>query len=181
MLFKLGEAIVSKEAISAKVKEFGRQISQDYEGKELVLIGVLKGGFVFLADLVREITIPCVIDFISVSSYGSSTISSGTVKITKDLDTDIEGKHVVIVEDLVDTGLTLDYLVTLLATRKPADIKTCALLDKPTKRKINIKADYSGIEIPDMFVVGYGLDYAGKYRNLPEVHTINTSLTQIKR
>lgn len=181
MLFRIGEVIVPKHKIMAKVREFGQQISADYEGKDLILVGVLKGGFVFMADLIREITIPCTVDFIAVSSYGTSTVSTGTVKITKDLDTDIEGKHVIIVEDLVDTGLTLDYLRTFFATRKPADIKACALLDKPAKRKVNIQADYTGIEIPDVFVVGYGLDYAGKYRNLPEIHTINTNLTQIKR
>lgn len=181
MLFNLGKVVVTKEQIAAKVRELGAKITEDFKGKDLVVIGVLKGGFIFLADLVREIRLKFSIDFIAVSSYGSGMSSSGAVKILKDIDMVIEGKHVLLVEDLIDTGLTLNYLKALLATRKPADIKTCTILDKPAKRRANIMPDYKGIEIPDVFVVGYGLDYAGKCRNLPEVYSINTTLTQIKR
>ncbi|MCX7923022.1 MAG: hypoxanthine phosphoribosyltransferase [Clostridia bacterium] len=165
--------LVSKEALNEKTKELARRISQDYEGKELVLIGVLKGGFVFLADLMREITIPVDMDFMSVSSYGDSTKSSGVVRIIKDIDINITNKHVLIVEDLVDTGLTLKHLKELLNTRGPASVKICTALDKPSRRKVEIEVEYEGIEIPDEFVVGYGLDYGGKYRNLPEVCTLS--------
>jgi len=161
--------LISKEQLEKKVEELGKQISKDYEGKELVIIGVLKGGFIFLSDLARKITIPVDLDFMSVSSYGDSSKSSGVVKIIKDVDTNIDGKHVLIVEDIIDTGLTLNHLVELLKTRSPLSVKICAALDKPSRRKADVKIDYKGIEIPDEFVVGYGLDYAGKYRNIPEV------------
>lgn len=161
--------LVSKEQLDKQVEELGARISKDYEGQELVIIGVLKGGFIFLADLARKITIPVDLDFMSVSSYGNSSKSSGVVKIIKDVDTNITGKHVLIVEDIIDTGLTLSHLVELLKTRGPLSVKICAALDKPSRRKVDLKVDYKGIEIPDEFVVGYGLDYAGKYRNIPEV------------
>lgn len=161
--------LITKEELDKKVEELGRQISRDYEGKELFIIGVLKGGFIFLADLARNITIPVDLDFMSVSSYGDSSKSSGVVKIIKDVDTNISGKHVLIVEDIIDTGLTLNHLVELLKTRGPLSVKICAALDKPSRRKVDVKIDYKGFEIPDEFVIGYGLDYAGKYRNLPEV------------
>ena len=161
--------LISKEELEKKVAELGKQISKDYEGKELVMIGVLKGGFIFLSDLARKITIPVDLDFMSVSSYGDSSKSSGVVKIIKDVDTNIDGKHVLIVEDIIDTGLTLNHLVALLKTRGPLSVKICAALDKPSRRKAVIKIDYKGFEIPDEFVIGYGLDYAGKYRNIPEV------------
>lgn len=163
------EVLVTREALKEKVIELGKRISNDYNGKELVLIGVLKGGVVFLSDLMREITIPVDIDFISVSSYGDSTKSSGVVRIIKDIDIDISEKHVLIVEDLVDTGLTLSYLKDLFKRRGPKDVKVCTALDKPSRREIEIDIEYSGITIPDEFVVGYGLDYRGKYRNLPDV------------
>lgn len=163
------EILISKEELNEKVKQLGERISEDYKGKELVLVGVLRGGFIFLADLVREITIPVDIDFISVSSYGASTKSSGVVRIMKDIDININGKHVLIVEDLVDTGLTLKYLKELLKTRGPASVKICTALDKPSRRAVEIEVEYDGITIPDEFVIGYGLDYAGKYRNLPDV------------
>lgn len=166
------KVLVSRDAIKEKVKELGKKISEDYQGKELVLIGVLKGGFIFLADLVREITIPVDIDFISVSSYGQSTQSSGIVRIVKDIDIDIQDKHVLIVEDLVDTGLTLRYLKDLFRNKEPLSVKVCAAFDKPSKRKVNIGIEYKGIDVPDMFIVGYGLDYAGKYRNFPDVCVI---------
>ena len=168
--------LVDREAIAEKTKELGRKISQDYEGKELILVGVLKGGFMFLADLVREITIPVEMDFISVSSYGASTKSSGVVRIIKDIDISVDRKHVLIVEDLVDTGLTLKHLKELFNTRGPASVKVCTILDKPSRRKVEIDVEYEGIIIPDEFVVGYGLDYAGKYRNLPDVCTLSPSM-----
>ncbi len=161
--------LISKEELDRQVEELGSRISKDYEGKELVIIGVLKGGFIFLADLARKITIPVDLDFISVSSYGDSSKSSGVVKIIKDVDINISGKHVLIVEDIIDTGLTLNHLVELLKTRGPLSVKICAALDKPSRRKAEVHVEYKGIEIPDEFVIGYGLDYAGKYRNLPEV------------
>lgn len=176
MLEDIQEVLVSREAIAEKTKELGRRISEDYKGKDLVLIGVLKGGFAFMADLMREITIPVDMDFMAVSSYGASTKSSGVVRIIKDIDINITNKHVLIVEDLVDTGLTLKHLTELLHTRGPLSVKICTALDKPSRRKVSIKIEYEGIEIPDMFVVGYGLDYAGKYRNLPEVCILKPSV-----
>ncbi len=161
--------LITKEELEKKVEELGNRISRDYEGKELVIIGVLKGGFIFMADLARKITIPVDLDFISVSSYGDSSKSSGVVKIIKDVDINISGKHVLIVEDIIDTGLTLNHLVELLKTRGPLSVKICAALDKPSRRKAKVEVEYKGIEIPDEFVIGYGLDYAGKYRNIPEV------------
>jgi hypoxanthine phosphoribosyltransferase len=161
--------LVSRDELNKQCEELGARISKDYAGQELVIIGVLKGGFIFLADLSRNITIPVDLDFMSVSSYGNSSKSSGVVKIIKDVDTNITGKHVLIVEDIIDTGLTLNHLVELLKTRGPLSVKICAALDKPSRRKVDLKVDYKGIEIPDEFVIGYGLDYAGKYRNIPEV------------
>ncbi|MDP4179512.1 MAG: hypoxanthine phosphoribosyltransferase [Bacillota bacterium] len=161
--------LISKEELDAKIKDMGNRISSDYEGKELILVGVLKGGFVFLADLMREIKIPVDIDFISVSSYGNSSKSSGVVRIIKDIDTSITNKHVLIVEDIVDTGLTLKYLKEMLYTRGPLSVKICTALDKPSRRKVHIDIDYEGFTIPDEFVVGFGLDYSGKYRNLPDL------------
>lgn len=169
MLGDIEEILVSRDTIREKVKELGRKISQDYDGKELVLVGVLKGGFVFLADLMREITIPVDMDLISVSSYGNSTRSSGVVRIIKDTDVNITGKHVLIVEDLVDTGLTLKHLKELFNTRGPLSVKVCTAFDKPSRRKVDIDIDYEGIVIPDKYIVGYGLDYSGRYRNLPDV------------
>ncbi|MDF2523914.1 MAG: hypoxanthine phosphoribosyltransferase [Clostridiales bacterium] len=176
MLEDIQEVLVSKEALEEKTKELGKRISEDYKGKELVLIGVLKGGFAFMADLMREIKIPVDMDFMAVSSYGASTKSSGVVRIIKDLDINITNKHVLIVEDLVDTGLTLKHLKELLNTRGPLSVKICTALDKPSRRKVSIDIEYEGIDIPDMFVVGYGLDYAGKYRNLPEVCILKPSV-----
>lgn len=172
MLEKIQSVVVSQTIIQKKVRELAKKISEDYNGEELVLIGVLKGGFVFLADLAREITIPVAIDFISVSSYGSSSKSSGVVRILKDIDIDISNKHLLLVEDLIDTGLTLSHLKELFSTRNPKSIKVCTILDKPSKRLIDLPVEYPGIEIPDKFVVGYGLDYAEKYRNLPEVYEL---------
>ncbi|HEY8500846.1 MAG TPA: hypoxanthine phosphoribosyltransferase [Clostridia bacterium] len=164
--------LVTKEQLEKKTKELADAITRDYAGKELVLVGVLKGGFIFLSDLARKIEMNVAIDFISVSSYGNTTQSTGVVKIIKDVDTDVGGKHVLIVEDIIDTGLTLKYLKELFSTKGCASVKIAAILDKPERRKVDIKVDYQGIEIPDKFVVGYGLDYAGKYRNLPDVCVI---------
>ncbi|NLN65785.1 MAG: hypoxanthine phosphoribosyltransferase [Clostridiaceae bacterium] len=163
------KVLVSKEQLEEKTSELAQRITRDYQGKELVLVGVLKGGFIFLADLARKIDMDLTIEFISVSSYGSSTESSGVVRIIKDIDTDVTGKHVLIVEDLIDTGLTLNYLKGLFNSKGCANVKLAAIMDKPDRRKVDLKVDYSGIVIPDEFVVGYGLDWAGKYRNLPEV------------
>ena len=172
MMGDIEEILVSREQINEMVARLGKQISADYEGTELVLVGVLKGGFVFLADLMREITIPVDMDLIAVSSYGDSTKSSGVVRIIKDMDLSVEGKHVLIVEDLVDTGLTLRHLKDLFNTRDPKSVKICTAFDKPSRRKIDIEIEYEGIVVPDKFIVGYGLDYAGKYRNLPQVCTL---------
>lgn len=166
------EILVDRYQIRDKVKELGIQISQDYKDKELVLVGVLKGGFIFLADLMREITIPIDMDLIAISSYGNSRESSGVVRIIKDIDINITGKHVLIIEDLVDTGLTLRYLKDLLRTRGPESVKICTAFDKPSRRKVGIQVEYQGIIIPDKFIVGYGLDYAGRYRNLPDIRTL---------
>jgi hypoxanthine phosphoribosyltransferase len=169
MLKDIQEVLVTNEEIKEKVKELAKKISDDYNGKDLILIGVLKGGFVFLADLMRELSIPVQIDFVVVSSYGNNTVSLGAVKIIKDTDIDIADKHVLIIEDLIDTGLTLKYLKKLFLTRNPLSVKICTALDKPSRRKTDIAIDYEGIVIPDKFVVGYGLDFAEKYRQLRDV------------
>lgn len=176
----LAYLLISKEKLRAKAKQLGEKISKDYEGKELVLIGTLKGAIVFYADLARNISIPLVMDFIAVTSYGGSTVTNGTVRILKDLDYDIEGKHVIIVEDIVDTGLTLSHLKETLMLRKPASIKICCCLDKPSRRRTNLKPDYCGFEIPDEFAVGYGMDYNEKYRNLPEVYVLKPEIYMYK-
>ncbi len=164
--------LIPREELKAKTEELAKRISEDYEGKDLLLVSVLKGGFIFLADLCRAISIDVSIDFISVSSYGNSTVSSGVVRILKDIDYDITGKHILIVEDLIDTGLTLTYLKDLFAAKHCASVKVCTILDKPSRRKAPLEVDYQGIVIPDKFVIGYGLDYAEKYRNLPDVCVI---------
>ncbi|NLK86712.1 MAG: hypoxanthine phosphoribosyltransferase [Clostridiaceae bacterium] len=176
MTADIEEILVSRDEIREMVRQMGRRISQDYQGEELVLVGVLKGGFVFLADLMREITIPVDMDLIAVSSYGASTRSSGVVRIIKDMDLNVAGKHVLIVEDLVDTGLTLKHLKELFNTRGPKSVRICTAFDKPSRRKVDIEVEYKGIEVPDKFIVGYGLDYAGKYRNLPDVCTLKKEI-----
>ena len=163
------EVLISEEQLAAKVAELGARISKDYEGKKLIILGVLKGSVVFMTDLLRQITIPVEMDFMAVSSYGSGTKTSGVVKILKDLDRLIQVYHVLIVEDILDSGMTLSYLTELLRDRNPASIRIATLLDKPERRKVDIKPDYVGFRIPDEFVVGYGLDYAELYRNLPYV------------
>jgi len=161
------EPLISAEQIARRVREMGAQIERDYQGKELVLLGVLKGSYMFISDLTRTIDLPLSIDFIGLSSYGEATESSGVVKITSDLAKPIENKHVLIVEDIVDTGLTMRYLLDNLATRRPASVKLCTLLHKPSRARTRIPIDYLGFQIEDRFVVGYGLDAAEKYRNVP--------------
>lgn len=161
------EVLLDEETLAKRIKEMGEQISKDYEGKEVIVIGILKGSVIFVADLVREVTVPVSFDFMAVSSYGNRTTTTGTVRILKDLDYDIEGKHVLIVEDIIDSGVTLSYLIEHLAGRKLASLKLCTLLNKPERRKVEVKVDYIGFTVPDAFLVGFGLDYAEKYRNLP--------------
>ncbi len=163
------KVLIGREELARKTKELAQRISEDYCGKDLLLVGVLKGGFMFLADLARELTIDVSLDFISCSSYGNATVSSGVVRILKDIDYDITGKHVLLVEDLIDTGLTLNYLKDLFTAKGCASVKVCTILDKPSRRKVELVVDYDGIVIPDAFVVGYGLDYGEKLRNLPDV------------
>ena len=166
----IAKVLISEEQLQAKVAELGAQISRDYAGKDLLLVSILKGSVVFMADLMRAITEPCSIDFMVVSSYGgANTTSTGLVKIVKDLDQDLSGKDVLIVEDILDTGVTLSNLVPMLKMRNPNSVKICTILDKPSRRKADIQPDYEGFQVPDEFVVGYGLDYDEKYRNLPYV------------
>ena len=175
---EISEILITEEEIKNKIIELGKKISKDYKGKNLILVGILRGAVIFMADLARKISIPMVFDFIAISSYGAETKSSGVVRILKDLDVNIKGKDVLIVEDIVDTGLTLDYLLRMLKSRKPSSIKVCTFLTKTARRKVNIKVDYSGFDIPNKFVVGYGLDYAGKFRNVPYVFTLNSEFIQ---
>ena len=161
--------LLDEETLQQKVEELGAQISKDYEGRNLLMVSILKGSVVFMSDLMRHITIPCRIDFMSVSSYGSGVKTTGVVKIIKDLDIPLAGYDLLVVEDILDSGMTLSYILELLQARNPKSIRLCTLLDKPERRKVNIKADYVGFEIPDEFVVGYGLDYDERYRNLPYV------------
>ena len=163
------KTLITKEELEATVARLGREITRDYQGKTPMMVAVLKGAFIFLADLVRQVDIPCTLDFMCVSSYGKGMSTSGQVKIIKDLDTTIEGKDVIIVEDILDSGVTLSYLMDLLRARKPASIRLCTLFDKPARHKVDIHIDYKGMEVPNEFIVGYGLDYAEVYRNYPEI------------
>ena len=165
----IGEILVQADDLQHRVRELGAEISRDYDGRNLVLIGVLKGAVFFLSDLMRQIDIPCEVDFMAVASYGSATDSSGVVRILKDLDATIEGRDVLIVEDIVDSGLTLQYLLRSLGARNPATLEVCALLTKPERRKVELPTRYVGFEIPNRFAIGYGLDHAERYRNLPYV------------
>ena len=169
----IGETLVSAEELQRRVEELSAEISGDYEGRDLVLIGVLKGAVLFLGDLMRHLTLPCEVDFMAVSSYGSATDSSGVVRILKDLDAPIEGRDVLIVEDIIDSGLTLQYLVRSLRARAPGSLEVCALLTKPERRRVELPIRYVGFEIPNRYVVGYGLDYAQRYRNLSYVAVLN--------
>ncbi|MGB4668314.1 MAG: hypoxanthine phosphoribosyltransferase, partial [bacterium] len=169
MLAEIKEILIDQEQLQQRIQELGAEISRDYQGKELHLICVLKGAVLFLADLARNLTVPVSFDFMAVSSYGASTESSGVVRILKDLEESIEGKDVLIVEDIIDSGLTLHYLYQNLHSRKPASLEICTLLDKPDRRRVDVPVKYCGFSIPDRFVVGYGLDFAEKYRNLPYI------------
>ncbi len=169
----IGEVLVPHEDLQRRVVELGAEISRDYEGRDLVMIGVLKGALLFIADLMRQLTVPCEVDFMAVSSYGSSTDSSGVVRILKDLDAPIEGRDVLIVEDIIDSGLTLQYLLRNLRARSPGSLEVCALLTKPARRRVELPIRYVGFEIPNRYVIGYGLDYAQRYRNLSYVAALN--------
>ena len=174
----IAEVLLTETQIKARVAEMGAQISVDYAGKDLMLICILKGANIFLADLVRQITIPLSYDFVAVSSYGADTKSSGVVRILKDLDESVESKHVLVVEDIVDTGLTLrlSYLLENLRSRRAASVKICTLLDKPSRRRMDVPVDYHGFQVEDHFVIGYGLDYAGMYRNLPYIGVLKPEI-----
>ena len=173
MTHHITHILFDERTLANAVERLGAQISRDYQGQELLVICILKGASIFMADLIRKIDLPIQIDFMAVSSYGHSTQSSGVVKINKDLDTDIENRHILIVEDIIDSGLTLKYLSENLQSRRPKSLKICTLLDKPERRKTHLNIDYTGFEIPDVFIVGYGIDYAEHYRNLPYIGVIS--------
>jgi hypoxanthine phosphoribosyltransferase len=166
---EIGETLVAADDLQRRIRELGAEISRDYEGRDLLLIGVLKGAVLFMADLMRELTVPCEVDFMAVSSYGSATDSSGVVRILKDLDSSISDRDVLLVEDIIDSGLTLHYLLRNLRARNPASLEVCALLTKPERRRVDLPVRYVGFEIPNRFAIGYGLDHAQRHRNLPYV------------
>ncbi len=168
--------LVTREDIARRVAQMAEQINRDYEGKDLVMVGILKGAVIFYTELLMQIRLPVAVDFMSISSYGTSSKSSGVVRILKDLDNGVENKHVLVVEDIVDTGLSLKYIIENLTVRSPASVKVCALLDKPSRRKADVPVHYLGFTIPDAFAVGYGLDYAERYRNLPDVCELKPSI-----
>ena len=170
------EILIDEDRLQSRISELGHEISSDYEGRDLLLIGVLKGAVFFMSDLMRRLTVPCEIDFMAISSYGAATDSSGVVRILKDLDINIEGRHVLVVEDIIDSGLTLSYLVRNLEARNPATLEICALMTKPERREIEVDVRYVGFEIPNRFVIGYGLDFAERYRNLPFVAVLHPDL-----
>ena len=174
MMPEAGTMLVTSEEIQKKVRELGEHITEDYRGENLLLVGILRGAVVFLSDLMRHLELSCEIDFMDVSSYGTGTSSSGVVRILKDLEEDITDRHVLIVEDIIDTGLTLSYLLRILRARKPASLEICTLLSKPSRRQANIDVKYLGFEVPDEFVVGYGIDYAGRYRNLRDIRALKS-------
>jgi hypoxanthine phosphoribosyltransferase len=172
----VGEILIDEDRLQARIRELGNEITADYTGRELLLVGVLKGAVFFMADLMRAISVPCEIDFMAISSYGASTDSSGVVRILKDLDINIEGRHVLVIEDIIDSGLTLSYLIRNLESREPASLEVCALLTKPERREIDVDVRYVGFDIPNRFVIGYGLDFAERYRNLPYVGVLSEDL-----
>ena len=172
----VGEILIDEETLQARIRELGVQISADYDGRDLLLVGVLKGAVFFMADLMRELTVPCEIDFMAISSYGAATDSSGVVRILKDLDINVAGRDVLVVEDIIDSGLTLSYLMRNLTARKPASLDVVALLTKPDRREIEVPVRYVGFEIPNRFVIGYGLDFAERYRNLPYIGVLHPDL-----
>jgi hypoxanthine phosphoribosyltransferase len=172
----VSEVLIEPDVLQRRIAELGEEVSADYVGRDLLLVGVLKGAVFFMADLMRHLTIPCEIDFMAISSYGDSTDSSGVVRILKDLDINIEGREVLVVEDIIDSGLTLSYLMRNLEAREPASLEVCALLTKPERREIDVAVRYVGFEIPNRFVIGYGLDFAERYRNLPYVGVLDPEL-----
>src|SRR3954467_7663041 len=172
----VSKILVEEDTLRGRIAELGAAVSDDYAGKDILLVGVLKGAVFFMADLMRNLTIPCEVDFMAISSYGASTDSSGVVRILKDLDINIEGRDVLVVEDIIDSGLTLSYLVRNLESRAPASLEVCALLTKPERREIDVEVRYVGFEIPNRFVIGYGLDFAERYRNLPYVGVLDPDL-----
>ena len=172
----VGEVLIDEETLQQRIAALGEEISADYAGRDLLLVGVLKGAVFFLADLMRNLTVPCEIDFMAISSYGASTDSSGVVRILKDLDINIEGRDVLVVEDIIDSGLTLSYLMRNLEAREPSSLEICALLTKPERREIDVPVRYVGFEIPNRFVIGYGLDFGERYRNLPYVGVLDPAL-----
>jgi hypoxanthine phosphoribosyltransferase len=172
----VGEILIDADTLQGRIRELGEEINADYTGRDLLLVGVLKGAVFFMADLMRVITVPCEIDFMAISSYGAATDSSGVVRILKDLDINIEGRHVLVIEDIIDSGLTLSYLIRNLESREPASLAVCALLTKPERREIEVDVRYTGFEIPNRFVIGYGLDFAERYRNLPYVGVLHEHL-----
>ena len=172
------QVLFSQEQLHTRVHEIAQEIQRDYAGKEIMLISVLRGSFIFMADLCRAIDLPCAIDFLSVSSYGAGTTTSGEVRILKDLDSTLEGRDVLVVEDILDSGVTLSFLLKNLSARQPRSIRLCTLLDKPERRKVDIRPDYVGAVVPDEFIVGYGLDYAEKYRNLPFIGVLKPEIYQ---
>ena len=176
MITEVKEILYSAEQISARVKDLGQAITEAYQGKAPVLVGILKGAVPFLNDMMRAIELPLSYDLMAVSSYGAATTSSGTVRIRKDLDLAIEGRDILVIEDLIDTGLTIHYVLERLHSRKPRSLKVCTLLDKPARRRVAITPDYNGFTIPDVFVVGYGLDYAEEYRNLPYIGVLHEAI-----
>ena len=172
----VGKVLIDEDRLQERIRELGRELSQDYAGRELLLVGVLKGAVFFMADLMRSVSVPCEIDFMAISSYGAATDSSGVVRILKDLDINIAGRDVLVVEDIIDSGLTLSYLMRNLTARKPASLEICALLTKPDRREIDVPVRYVGFEIPNKFVIGYGLDFGERYRNLPYVGVLRPDL-----
>lgn len=176
MRHDVAEILYTESQLSEIVTRMGRQISEDYRDKNLFMISVLKGSLIFMADLMRAVTVPCSIDFLSVSSYGGGTTTTGAVRILKDLDDPLEGKDLLIVEDILDSGVTLSFLMKHLSARNPRSIRLCTLLDKPERRRVDVHADYVGARVPDKFIVGYGLDYAEKYRNLPYIGVLKTEI-----
>lgn len=168
--------LIPRERILARMDELAEQIRRDYDGKDLLMVCILKGSVLFFSELLLRINLPVSIDFMSISSYGMSSKSSGVVRILKDLDSGVENRHVLIVEDIVDSGLSLKYITESISVRSPASVRICTLLDKPSRRKTDIKVDYLGFEVPDAFVVGYGLDYAERYRNMPDVYVLKESV-----
>lgn len=172
------EVLIEEKVVQEKIQELASVISKDYAGKDLLLVCILKGSFIFCADLARKMTIPTTMDFMAVSSYRDSATSSGAVMILKDLESNIEGKHILIIEDIVDTGLTLKYLLENLKARQPLSVEVCTLLDKPDRRKVDVSVKYNGFIVPDVFIVGYGLDYQERYRNLPDVCVLKPEIYQ---